>query len=119
MGYYTGQIDLVSKHHLKEFVVNRLDNKIWDIEFDPDDKQLSKEESFMNLDLSCEVSALYPAYTIRNELVLRLSNMTDTTIDMHKLAKEDFIPTNALEEVQNNDYQIEPFSMKTFIHKVN
>lgn len=99
--------------------VNRLDNKIWDIEFDSDDKQLSKEESFMNLDLSCEVSALYPAYTIGNELVLRLSNMTDTTIDMHKLAKEDFIPTNALEEVQNNDYRIEPFSMKTFIHKVN
>lgn len=98
--------------------VNRLDNKIWDIEFPADLPDISFKESYLNLDLPCEVSALYPAYTIKNALVLRLSNMTDKIIDVSSLKNKGYILTNALEEVKQGNYQIDPYDMATFVKKI-
>lgn len=95
--------------------VNRLDNKIWDIEFPSNLPSISNEESYLDLNVPCEVSALYPAYTVKNALVLRLSNMTDKVIDVSDLKDQGYILTNALEEVKRDKYQIQPYDMATFI----
>ena len=101
--------------------VNRLDNKIWDIEFPDDLPEISKTESYLDLNLptECEVSALYPAYTIKNTMVLRLSNMTDHSVDVSNLKEQGYIKTNALEEVDRSTYEVGPYSMTTFIKKID
>ncbi|EEX28472.1 alpha-mannosidase [Lactobacillus crispatus] len=100
--------------------VNRLDNKIWDIEFPDNLPKITDEESYLDLNLldGIEVSALYPAYTIKDTMVLRLSNMTSETIDLSFLKKKGYIKTNALEEVDRSDYKVGPYDMNTFIRKM-
>lgn len=99
--------------------VNRLDNKIWDVEFSSNLPKLLNVESYLNLNLPCEVSALYPAYTIKDALVLRLSNMTDKVVDISFLKDKGYILTNALEEVEyDNKYKIDPYGMITLIKKL-
>lgn len=101
--------------------VNRLDNKIWDIEFPDNLPQIKDEESYLDLNLpdGIEVSALYPAYTIKDTLVLRLSNMTDKAINVSDLKENGYFKTNALEEVDRSEYEVGPYSMGTFIKKLN
>lgn len=96
--------------------VNRLDNKLWNIEFDKDLPELSDKESYLNINVNCEVSSLYLAYTVKNAIVLRLSNLSAKNVDVKQLKEKGFIPVNALEESQDNDeYNVEPYDMATFI----
>lgn len=97
--------------------VNRLDNKIWDIEFSKDLSPISKNENWLSLNLPCSISAIYPAYTVKDSYVLRLSNMSDKIVDVSDLKEKGYLLTNALEEVIDSKYQIEPYSMATFIKK--
>lgn len=97
--------------------VNRLDNKIWDIEFSNDLPPISKNENWLSLNLPCSISAIYPAYTVKDSYVLRLSNMSDKIVDVSDLKEKGYLLTNALEEVIDSKYQIEPYSMATFIKK--
>lgn len=98
-----------------------MDNKIWDIEFPDNLPQIKDEESYLDLNLpdGIEVSALYPAYTIKDTLVLRLSNMTDKAINVSDLKENGYFKTNALEEVDRSEYEVGPYSMGTFIKKLN
>lgn len=98
--------------------VNRLDNKIWDIEFPSNLPKVSNEEGYMDLNLPCEISALYPAYTIKDALVLRLSNMSDHSVDVSQLKSQGYILTNALEEAKKDKYEVEPYGMLTFVKKL-
>lgn len=98
--------------------VNRLDNKLWDIEFSTDLPEIGLKESWLNLKKGVEVSALYPAYTIKDCIVLRLSNLTSKSIDVSYLRNEGFSVTNGLEEIIDQVYLIEPYDMITLIKKL-
>lgn len=97
--------------------VNRLDNKIWDIEFPENLPKLSRTASYLDLKLdpSLEVSALYPAYTIDHGYVLRLVNETDQTIDISALESAGYILANALEEKIAGAYEVGPYDMVSLI----
>lgn len=99
--------------------VNRLDNKIWDIEFPENLPKIANQQSWLNLDLPCEVSAIYPAYSIKDHYVLRLSNMSDKEVSVESLRKLGYIQTNALEDTVKQTFKVEPYSMATFIKKIN
>ena len=91
--------------------VNRLDNKLWDIEFSPKLTKIEQTESWLNIKQNVEVSALYPAYTIKNNLILRLSNPTAEVVDVSYLKDAGFTVVNGLEEIIDQDYQIAPYDM--------
>lgn len=98
--------------------VNRLDNKLWDIEFSPKLTKIEQTESWLNIKQNIEVSALYPAYTIKNNLVLRLSNPTAEVVDVSYLKDAGFTVVNGLEEIIDQDYQIAPYDMLTLIKQI-
>lgn len=98
--------------------VNRLDNKLWDIEFAPDLPKLARTQSWLNLKPDLEVAALYPAYTVKDNLVLRLSNLTGETQDVSYLKDEGFIVVNGLEETIAQDYQVAPYDLITLIKPI-
>ena len=98
--------------------VNRLDNKLWDIEFSPKLTKIEQTESWLNIKQNVEVSALYPAYTIKNNLVLRLSNPTKEVVDVSYLKDAGFTVVNGLEEIIDQDYQIAPYDMLTLIKQI-
>ena len=98
--------------------VNRLDNKLWDIEFSPKLTKIEQTESWLNIKQNVEVSALYPAYTIKNNLVLRLSNLTAEVVDVSYLKDAGFTVVNGLEEIIDQDYQIAPYDMLTLIKQI-
>lgn len=97
--------------------VNRLDNKIWDIEFPENLPKLSRIASYLDLQLNpnLEVSALYPSYTIDRGYVLRLANETDQTIDISALESAGYILANALEEKIAGAYEVGPYDMVSLI----
>lgn len=97
--------------------VNRLDNKIWDIEFNESLPQITENESFLNIDTQVSVSAIYPAYTVKNALVLRLTNQSGEDVDVTNLLKKGFILVDALEEVQSvpSNLVIKPYDMVTLL----
>lgn len=99
--------------------VNRLDNKIWDIEFDASLPVISNQETVLSLNPDVLISALYPAYTVNNGLVLRLANESDKPVDVTPLLDAGFILVNALEEVQPiaDQLVIEPYDMVTLLKK--
>lgn len=98
--------------------VNRLDNKLWDIEFSPKLTKIEQTESWLNIKQNVEVSALYPAYTIKNNLILRLSNPTAEVVDVSYLKDAGFTVVNGLEEIIDQDYQIAPYDMLTLIKQI-
>lgn len=97
--------------------VNRLDNKIWDVEFPSGLPELSRDSSYLNLRLNpnLEVSALYPAYTIDHSYVLRLANETGQVIDISDLKSAGYILANALEEKIDGKYEVGPYEMVSLI----
>ncbi|WP_288615099.1 hypothetical protein [uncultured Lactiplantibacillus sp.] len=97
--------------------VNRLDNKIWDVEFDDSLPTISECESFLKLDPHVTISALYPAYTVPNSFVIRLANESGVAADLTPLLKQHFIQVNALEEAQPCSEQlvIQPYDMVTLL----
>ncbi|ARK35405.1 alpha-mannosidase [Lactiplantibacillus plantarum] len=97
--------------------VNRLDNKIWDVEFDDSLPTISECESFLKLDPHVTISALYPAYTVPNSFVIRLANESGVVADLTPLLKQHFIQVNALEEAQPCSEQlvIQPYDMVTLL----
>lgn len=97
--------------------VNRLDNKIWDIEFDSKKIQLSRETSFLNLRTSATISALYPSYTVKKAFIIRLANQTKNSIDITNLKDDGYVIVNALEERIKQDYVISPYDMITLLKK--
>lgn len=99
--------------------VNRLDNKLWDIEFAPNLPRLKRNESWLNLKQDVEVAALYPAYTNKKSFVLRLANLTGNTKDVSYLKNDNFIVVNGLEETIQQNYQISPYDMITLIRQFN
>lgn len=99
--------------------VNRLDNKIWDIEFPDNLPEITDQESWLNLDLPCEVSAIYPAYSVKDHYVLRLSNMSDKEVAVDQLRDQGYIQTNALEDTTDQTFKVGPYSMATFIKQID
>jgi hypothetical protein len=100
--------------------VNRLDNKIWNIEFEDSLPKITKAETFLSCDPDMLISALYPAYTVKDAVVLRLANESDATQDITSFLKNGFQFTNALEEVQPvaGKLLIRPYEMATLLKKV-
>lgn len=98
--------------------VNRLDNKLWDIEFAPNLPQLKRNESWLNLEPDVEVAALYPAYTNKKSFILRLANLTGNIKEVSYLKNDGFIVVNGLEESIPQIYRIDPYDMITLIKKV-
>lgn len=100
--------------------VNRLDNKIWNIEFEDSLPKITKAETFLSCDPDMLISALYPAYTVKDAIVLRLANESDATQDITSFLKNGFQLTNALEEVQPvaGKLLIRPYEMATLLKKV-
>ena len=45
--------------------------------------------------------------------------MTDKAIDVSELKENGYFKTNALEEVDRSEYEVGPYSMGTFIKKLN
>ena len=105
----------MQKHNL---FINRLDNKLWDVEFAPNLPQLKKTENWLNINSDIEVSALYLSYTIKKHLVLRLSNMTNIEKDVSYLKDKDFIEVDGLEKIIAQDFKIAPYDMITLIKKI-
>lgn len=102
-----------------DLFVNRLDNKIWNIEFADDLPEISQEEAFLTYDPQVVISALYPAYTIKDAIVLRLANESDEVQDLTSLLEDGFILTNALEEtkVVGDQLLVQPYEMVTLLKK--
>lgn len=99
--------------------VNRLDNKIWDIEFSDKLPKLSRTQSFLKIELNgLVVSALYPSYTVKNAHILRLSNQGNNKVDISHLQKEGYLVVNALEETVEQNYMVDAYDMITLL-KVN
>lgn len=100
--------------------VNRLDNKIWDVEFDGDLPVVENTESFLTLNPEVTISALYPAYTIKDTLVLRLANESGKAVELTPLLEQGFVKTDALEVVlpANDNLVIGPYEMVTLIKKM-
>lgn len=100
--------------------VNRLDNKIWDIEFADDLPAISKKESFLDVKHGdAVVVANYPAYTVKGAHVIRLSNSSSQTINVGELKDQGYLVVNALEEtLAKQDYDIEPYDMITLLKKI-
>ena len=105
----------MQKHNL---FVNRLDNKLWDIEFPQNLPQLKQKETWLNIKSDIEVSAFYLSYTIKNCLVLRLSNMTNTEKDVSYLKDKEFIEVDGLEKTIAQDFKIAPYDMITLVKKI-
>ncbi|MFT9214217.1 alpha-mannosidase [Liquorilactobacillus ghanensis] len=101
--------------------INRLDNKIWDVEFRDELPRLNTSQGFLNLDLPVVVSAIYPAYTIKNAYVIRLANFSNQKIiDVSELKSQGYQVANALEEISaESSYEIAPSSMITLVRKYN
>lgn len=99
--------------------VNRLDNKIWDVEFLDNLPAITTKESWLNLDLPCEVSAIYLAYSIADHYVLRLSNMSGKEVSVGMLKDQGYFQTNALEEKVEQTFKVGPYSMATFIKRID
>ena len=98
--------------------VNRLDNKIWDVEFDDSLPKLNKEQSFLAINTNgAIVSAVYPAYTVSGAYIIRLSNQSNKVIDLHELAKEGYLVVNALEESVSQEFKINKYDMITLLKK--
>ncbi|WEV39631.1 glycoside hydrolase family 38 C-terminal domain-containing protein [Lactobacillus sp. ESL0681] len=98
--------------------VNRLDNKLWDIENPTGDSQLGTDETWLTIIPDVEVSALYPAYTLKDHLVLRLSNMTEFAKDMSYLKDQGYIQVDGLEQTVTQSFKIQPYDMITMIKKI-
>ena len=98
--------------------VNRLDNKLWEIEFPADLPPLSSTESFLQIKQDVEVSALYPAYTIADCMVLRLSNLTAEPKDVSYLKDQGFTVVNGLEEIIEQNYQLAPADLITLVKHI-
>ncbi|WEV43845.1 alpha-mannosidase [Lactobacillus sp. ESL0684] len=98
--------------------VNRLDNKLWDIENPTGDSQLGTDETWLTIIPDVEVSALYPAYTLKDHLVLRLSNMTEFAKDMSYLKDQGYIQVDSLEQTVTQSFKIQPYDMITVIKKI-
>ena len=100
--------------------VNRLDNKIWNIEFDDDLPEISQDEVFFSYDPELVISALYPAYTVKNTIVLRLANESSKVKDLTSWLDDDWILTNALEETQvvEEKLLVQPYEMVTLVKKM-
>ncbi|MCP9328506.1 alpha-mannosidase [Liquorilactobacillus satsumensis] len=109
ISYQLQQLDLFA---------NRLDNKIWEIEFEPNSPVLSKQATFLKLAPAVVVTAVYPAYTIPGRVVVRLSNQGDEEVQLSSL-QADFLLTNALEErlPETAEYVIKPYDMVTLISR--
>ncbi|GBG94077.1 alpha-mannosidase [Ligilactobacillus salitolerans] len=99
--------------------INRLDNKIWEIEFDDSLPQITEQETLFELDPEVTISALYPAYTVKGAVVLRLANESAKTLDLSALLEQGFIPTNALEETlpKKEKLLLAPYDMLTVLKK--
>lgn len=96
--------------------VNRLDNKIWDVEFPDNLQAITNEESFLNVDTNgLVVSALYPAYTVQEAYILRLSNQSFKSVDVSTLKDEGYMVVNALEETIEQNYTVQPYDMVTLL----
>lgn len=96
--------------------VNRLDNKIWDVEFDTKLPQVEKEVEMLKLiDDSYVVSAIYPAYTVKDAVIIRLSNPSAKTVDISKLESEGYLVVNALEEKIAQEFIIDSYDMITLM----
>ncbi|MFT8407464.1 alpha-mannosidase [Liquorilactobacillus nagelii] len=106
------------KQNLNLFV-NRLDNKIWDIEFDEHLNELKTIFSGLSIDLPVSVSAIYPAYTVKNAYVIRLSNFSENSaVNVRELKAQGYQVANALEEIiTDSEFEISPSSMMTLIKK--
>ncbi|WEV37645.1 alpha-mannosidase [Lactobacillus sp. ESL0677] len=98
--------------------VNRLDNKLWDIEFDKNLSKLKLNESWLNIKDNLEVSALYASYTAKDNLVLRLSNLTNQTVDVSYLKEQGFRVVNGLEEAIKQDFSVPPYDMLTIMKHI-
>lgn len=88
--------------------INRLDNKIWETDDDP---QIPAEYSLLSLNDKYLVSAVYPSYSDSKSFIIRLQNPTKNEI---KIAKDDFKDdqiVNALEEPLNNVNSIKPYDL--------
>ncbi|MDB1566069.1 glycoside hydrolase family 38 C-terminal domain-containing protein [Lacticaseibacillus paracasei] len=99
--------------------INRLDNKLWPLEFDDGLPEIKATETFLQLDPAVTISALYPAYTIDHAVVLRLANQGSKAIDATALLKAGWLSANALEEVSEDQTQLQigAYDMVTLIRK--
>lgn len=89
------------------YFINRLDNKIWKTEGDP---EVPAEVSLLDLSKDVDISALYPSYTDRDSYILRVQNLTQTVKRLPEvlLAKGEVV--NALEERQN-ETEVGPYDL--------
>lgn len=101
-----------------DLFADRLDNKIWDIEFSSKLPKLERKSSLLEAEFAdCVVSALYPAYTVEGAYVLRLSNPSKKTVDVGKLRDQGYLVVNALEEKVAQEFVIEPYDMITLLKR--
>ncbi|RHW54024.1 alpha-mannosidase [Lactobacillus bombicola] len=114
--WYTPSVSYQMQTH--NLFVNRLDNKLWDIEHPTGLHELKKEQSWLIIEPGVEVSALYLAYTVENSLILRLSNLTSETQDVSYLEKLGYKVINGLEEIGKQSFQIAPYDMITLIKQI-
>nr|WP_282564713.1 glycoside hydrolase family 38 C-terminal domain-containing protein [Liquorilactobacillus sicerae] len=98
--------------------VNRLDNKIWNIEFKNDLPRINEMSEFLNLKIPLVVVAIYPAYTIEKAFVIRLANYSNHKVDLACLKDESFYVSDALEKIDPTaDYSVKAENMITLIKK--
>lgn len=99
--------------------VNRLDNKIWEVEFPDDLPKLSTHESILTLNPAVSVTAIYRAYTIKDATIVRLANESADPVDVSVLLDKGYQLANALEIVEptSDRLEIPAYDMITLIRK--
>lgn len=99
--------------------MNRLDNKIWDIEFPSNLPELKQTESWLTLSNNISISSIYLAYTVKNAIVIRIENLTNKTVDLAEMKEYGCVPVNALEEKQDDSFKVEPYDMQSFLVRID
>lgn len=88
---------------------NRLDNKI---QFPKIEKLNIRNLELLNLPADYLVSSVYPAYTDKSAVIIRLENVGERTVTLDKKQFGDDIEVvNAIEEKKNSDFKISPMSV--------
>jgi alpha-mannosidase len=90
------------------YFINRLDNKIWETEFNP---EIPSQLSLLTLDSNLDVVAVYPSYTEPDKTIIRIQNLTDKAEPIQANLLSNGTVVNALEEVQPATSSVPPYDL--------
>lgn len=104
--YYLSQQPYYQTQELNKFI-NRLDNKIWS---QKPKEILSNIQSNLNISGELMVASIYPSFVTEGKFIIRMVNMTDTTMEL-PAELTDAIQVDALENQVDRSTELKPYQI--------